>query len=298
MSSSVAQHAFLACLLEATARKPGNVHPDAEFDDLIYADFVRSAVAAAPAFENAVERGVGATVLDAIQRTQSAVARNTNLGIVLLVAPLACVPAEISLGKGIPDVLSSLGQRDAEEVYDAIRLANPGGLGRVDDQDLSDFPSVTLLEAMRLAADRDGVAAQYAFNFSTVFAGAKRLAQFEPFAARWTEAVVDLHVWLMAEFPDTLIARKCGADVVGESARRATAVLDAGGIETTAGKAKLAELDLWLRADGHRRNPGTTADLVAGCLFAALREGVVSPPPIPRCAEPFLDVGADACRAQ
>jgi triphosphoribosyl-dephospho-CoA synthase len=297
MSSSVVKRAFLACLLEATARKPGNVHPDAEFNDLTYADFVRSAVAAAPAFENAVERGVGATVLDAIQRTQSAVARNTNLGIVLLLAPLACVPTDLSLVEGIQDVLVSLGQRDAEQVYEALRLANPGGLGRVENQDLSEPPSVSLLEAMRLAAGRDGIAAQYASNFSTVFYGAKRLAQCEFFADRWEDAVVDLHVWLMAEFPDTLISRKCGVDVAREAARRASAVLEVG-INSTSGREHLRQLDLWLRADSHRRNPGTTADLVAGCLFAALREGVVSPPPMPSSAEPFLDLGASECRAQ
>jgi triphosphoribosyl-dephospho-CoA synthase len=297
MSSAVVQHAFLACLLEATARKPGNVHPDAEFDDLTYADFVRSAVAAAPAFENAAQRGVGATVLDAIQRTRSAVQRNTNLGIVLLLAPLACVPAAIILEAGIHDVLSKLGQRDTEQVYEAIRLADPGGLGRVEDQDVSTQPSVTLLEAMQLATDRDTIAAQYASDFSTVFAGARRLAQCESFADSWENAVIDLHLWLMAEFPDTLIARKCGADVARESARRASAVLEAG-IDRTSGGERLHELDLWLRADGHRRNPGTTADLVAGCLFAALREGVVSPPPTPSSAAPFLDLGVSVCRAQ
>jgi triphosphoribosyl-dephospho-CoA synthase len=297
MSSAVVQHAFLACLLEATAHKPGNVHPDARFDDLTYADFVRSAFAAAPAFEQAIERGVGVTVLDAIQRTQSTVARNTNLGIVLLLAPLACVPAELPLVDCVHDVLLKLSQRDAEQAYEAIRLANPGGLGRVDDQDLATQPGVTLLEAMRLAADRDGIAAQYASDFSTVFAGAKRLAQCKSFADRWEDAVVDLYLWLMAEFPDTLIARKCGADVARESARRASSVLEVG-INSTRGRERLRQLDLWLRVDGHRRNPGTTADLVAGCLFAALREGLVSPPPIPRCAELYLDVGADACRAQ
>ena len=268
------------------------MHPEASFEDLTYEDFVRSAVVAAPAFENAGERGVGATVLDAVQRTREAVGRNTNLGIALVLAPLAAVPAETSLEQGIGQVLANLDVRDAEQVYEAIRLANPGGLGRVDMQDVSELPSVTLLEAMKMAADRDGIAAQYTSDFSTVFEGAKRLARFEPFAERWEEAIVDLHVWLMAQFPDTLIARKCGPEVAAEAARFASMVLSAGGPQSAIGRSRMRYLDTWLRVNGNQRNPGTTADLVAGCLFAVLRDGLVETPQIPASALPYLESGA------
>jgi len=292
MQPTLVHQSFLASILEATAAKPGNVHPEASFEDLTYEDFVRSAVVAAPAFENAVERGVGATVLDAVQRTREAVGRNTNLGIALVLAPLAAVPANTPLEEGIGAVLANLNVRDAEQVYEAIRLANPGGLGRVDMQDVSESPSVTLLEAMKMAADRDGIAAQYTSDFSTVFEGAGRLARFEPFAERWEEAIVDLHVWLMAQFPDTLIARKCGPEVAAEAARYASSVLSAGGPQSAIGRSRMRYLDNWLRANGNQRNPGTTADLVAGCLFAVLRDGLVEAPPIPECALPYLESGA------
>jgi triphosphoribosyl-dephospho-CoA synthase len=292
MQPTLVHQALLASILEATAAKPGNVHPEASFEDLTYEDFVRSAVVAAPAFENAGERGVGATVLDAVQRTREAVGRNTNLGIALVLAPLAVVPAETSLEQGIGQVLANLDVRDAEQVYEAIRLANPGGLGRVDMQDVSELPSVTLLEAMKMAADRDGIAAQYTSDFSTVFEGAKRLARFEPFAERWEEAIVDLHVWLMAQFPDTLIARKCGPEVAAEAARFASMVLSAGGPQSAIGRSRMRYLDTWLRVNGNQRNPGTTADLVAGCLFAVLRDGLVETPQIPASALPYLESGA------
>jgi triphosphoribosyl-dephospho-CoA synthase len=292
MQPTLVHQALLASILEATAAKPGNVHPEASFEDLTYEDFVRSAVVAAPAFENAGERGVGATVLDAVQRTREAVGRNTNLGIALVLAPLAAVPAETSLEQGIGQVLANLDVRDAEQVYEAIRLANPGGLGRVDMQDVAESPSVTLLEAMKMAADRDGIAAQYTSDFSTVFEGAKRLARFEPFAERWEEAIVDLHVWLMAQFPDTLIARKCGPEVAAEAARFASMVLSAGGPQSAIGRSRMRYLDTWLRVNGNQRNPGTTADLVAGCLFAVLRDGLVETPPIPASALPYLESGA------
>ncbi|MEX0818320.1 MAG: triphosphoribosyl-dephospho-CoA synthase, partial [Pirellulaceae bacterium] len=132
-SLSIGQCATLACLLEATAPKPGNVHRGADFEDLCFNDFVVSAVAIAPAIESASRRGVGAAVLEAISAMRSLVPTNTNLGCVLLIAPLAAVPAKQSLDAGIGAVLASLTARDAEQVYEAIRLATPGGLGRVKE---------------------------------------------------------------------------------------------------------------------------------------------------------------------
>jgi len=285
-----AKHAVLACLLEATARKAGNVHPQASFADLTYGDFARSAFLIAPAFERRADWTVGQIVLDAVGRTQRGLGRNTNLGIVLLLAPMACVPAAVSLAAGIGDVLAGLTHEDASLVYAAIRLANPGGLGRVDREDVASTPTVTLRDAMGLAADRDRIAAQYATGFSTVLAGADRLATSGRFPERWEEAVIDLHLWLMAEFPDTLIARKCGTEMARESSRRARAVLEAGWHNGEFAMQRMAELDSWLRADGNRRNPGTTADLVAGCLFAAFRDGRVEPPPVPASAKAFMPI--------
>jgi triphosphoribosyl-dephospho-CoA synthase len=92
--------------------------------------------------------------------------------------------------------------------------------------------------------------------------------------------VIELHLWLMAEFPDTLIARKCGDEMARESALRARTVLEAGWPHGELAADRMAELDAWLRADGNRRNPGTTADLVAGCLFTALRESWIEAPDI------------------
>lgn len=288
------KHAILACLLEAVARKPGNVHPEASFEDLSFGDFARSAYLIAPSFARVSELGVGRLVLDAVGRTQRALGRNTNLGIVLLLAPLARVPTGVALADGISGVLAGLTRDDAASVYEAIRLAKPGGLGRVEREDVAATPSVTLLEAMRLAADRDQIAAQYANNFSTVLAGARRLARGDRFPKRWEEAAIDVALWLMAEFPDTLIARKCGVETARESARRAREVLDAGWPDGEASRPLFAELDRWLRADGNRRNPGTTADLVAASLFAGFRDGLFSAPPIPACAQPFLPNGSDA----
>ena len=272
----------LACLLEATARKPGNVHPGASFADLCYHDLVRSAEAIAPVFARSRELSVGQAILEAVRRTRESVGRNTNLGIILLLAPLAACNPDEPLAAGLPRVLAGLTQEDAALVYQAIRLAQPGGMGKAPEQDIAHEPTGTLVDVMRLAAGRDAIAAQYANGFELVLNfGVPALERLwneanEAVAAdwpAWERAVVGLHLRLMARQPDTLIARKCGLPEADESARRAHDVLDAGWPGTMVGVQKLCELDDWLRAKGNRRNPGTTADLVTACLFAALREG-------------------------
>jgi triphosphoribosyl-dephospho-CoA synthase len=270
-----------ACVLEASAAKPGNVHPRMAFPDLTFEDFVRSAEAIAPVVAHTVDVGVGRTIFQAIEATRSVVTSNTNLGIVLLLAPLAAVPSDRSLREGIGDVLGRLTRDDAAWVYRAIRLAQPGGLGTSTDEDIANEPTGTLLEVMTLAAERDGVAAQYANGFAWVLLeGAQFLASLGgDFAPHWEAAIVELQLRLMAEHSDTLIARKCGVDVAQEASRRARHCLQELESLPLASDQRaecVSEFDRWLRADGHRRNPGTTADLVAACLFAALREGTIS----------------------
>ncbi len=275
---SVGQLAGLACLWEATASKPGNVHRAADFEDVTFVDFATSALVIQPAFDAAAggER-LGRIVLDAVWATRQAVGTNTNLGTVLLLAPLA-MAAEPN-AKSVGQVLRALDGDDALLVYEAIRLAQPGGMGRVKEADVSGPPPADLLAAMRLAADRDLVARQYVSNFAEVFEVAVP-AMGEALAKSWPlgEAIVHAQLRLMSEFPDSLIARKCGPAVATQSSAMAAAALAAGQPGDENYRRALADFDFWLRADGHRRNPGTTADLIAAGLFAALRQGIIKLP--------------------
>lgn len=262
-----------ACVLEATARKPGNVHPGAAFADVAYDDFVRSAGIIAPVLAATRELGLGAAILEATTRTAVQTPGNTNLGMILLLAPLAAVDPGVPLKSGVSDVLAKTSVQDAELVYRAIRLARPGGLGRVAEQDIRDPPDIPLTEVMCLAAERDRVAAQYANGFVDVLdLGVRCLLDWSARCADWERAVVGLHLSFLSEWPDTLIARKCGNAVAEEATRRARSTLAAGWPESDGGRDALDEFDRWLRGDGHRRNPGTTADLVAATLFTALRD--------------------------
>ena len=169
-------------------------------------------------------------------------------------------------------MLRGLSVDDTRQVYQAIRRAKPGGLGEVPQADVQDQrpPAISLTEAMHLAADRDLIARQYTNDFLQVFLAATYLERGLNEHRALGEVVVRAYLQLLAEFPDSLVARKCGPEVAGQVSLRAHAVLASGQDEQY--RRCLEEFDFWLRADGHRRNPGTTADLVAAGLFVLLRE--------------------------
>lgn len=271
---SIGQCATLACLWEVIAPKAGNVHRAADFEDLTFGDFAVSAVAIAPAMQ-AAQGGlpVGQAILQAIRATRQMVGTNSNLGIVLLLAPLAAVPHSEPLADGVRRVLQKLTVQDASDVYEAIRLATPGGLGQVDQADVAGPAPESLVAAMRLAAERDLVARQYAHDFSDVFqVVVPALQAARAYCANTSEAIVHAHVQLMSRGPDTLILRKCGLTVAQQAQARAARVLEAGPPGEEDYLRALGDFDFWLRSDGHRRNPGATADLIAAGLFALIRD--------------------------
>lgn len=266
--------AALACLWEATAPKPGNVYRGADFEDTSYADFLASAAVIGPEIDCVTERGVGATVLAGIEATRAAIGpKNTNLGILLLIAPLAAAPAGEPLAAGVVKVLSGFTADDARDVFAAIRMTQPGGLGRVDEADVNSFdsPPISLRDAMQLAKDRDLVARQYVDGFAEVFATADRIAAHAA-TLPLGDAIVRAYLELLRDHPDSLIARKCGLPLAKEVSGAARSVLEclASGDDVYA--AVLADFDFWLRSDGNRLNPGTSADIVAAALFVLLRD--------------------------
>jgi triphosphoribosyl-dephospho-CoA synthase len=275
--TDVVSAAQLACVLEASAEKPGNITPTHDFEDTSYEDMLRSAIALGPELGRAGERSVGETVLAAVGASRGAAGANTNLGIALLLAPLA--RAELTgqpLRERLADVLSTLSVEDARDAYAAIRLAGAGGLDEPVEHDVRDEPRVTLREAMAAAAQRDTIASEYVSHYAVTFElGLPALADALGEGLRARDATVELALRLLSEVPDTLIARKRDAEAAGRVAAGAQDVLDAGGVRSARGRTALAEFDGTLRRDGNALNPGTTADLVTAVLFVALLEGVL-----------------------
>lgn len=273
----VALAAQLAALLEVAAEKPGNVTPRHAFADTRLTDFLASAAAIGPAMRAAGSQPVGATILQAIRATRRVTRANTNLGIVLLFAPMARAAGLMEAPPGLlraalRSVLRALTVEDAAQAYEAIRLAGPGGLGAVAEEDVSAAPTVTFRAAMGLAAARDAVAREYVTDYAITFEIGMPALQAALDAGLAIEAaVVAVFLTILGQVPDTLIARKLGwaaAEAISARARELVPV-PATLASATAHEA-LAAFDSELHDDYNRRNPGTTADLTAATLFAAL----------------------------
>lgn len=275
-AAHVAAAAQLACLLEVSAPKPGNVSPHASFRDATYEDFLASAAAIGPAFLVAGERPLGATIRAAVEATARWAPSNTNLGLVLLFAPLARAalrPGQ-ALRSRVAATLAETTVADAQDAYVALRLAAPGGLGRVGDQDVAGAPTQTLRDVMVLAVGRDAIAREYATDFQTTFEiGAPALRRALADALPWRDAVVETYLTLLASAADTHIARKLGLGAAVTVQQRGRAVLAAGGVRSAAGREAIAALDRELRDEANTLNPGATADLSGAAIYAVLLEG-------------------------
>jgi triphosphoribosyl-dephospho-CoA synthase len=277
LSGDLLEHQVqLACLLEVSAPKPGNITPAHDFADTTYADMVRSALALGPVFARprVRQRTVGELIADGVQATRRLAGANTNLGIVLLFAPLARAVvtrgSDEPLRAAVERTLAGLDVADAAAAFPAIAAARPGGLGEAPEHDVRAPARVTLREAMAAAAHRDSIASEYATGYAIVFECAIPLLNDALAHGRRTlDAIVSLHVGLLSARHDTLIARKAGAD--------AARAVSAAAREVREGTRSLAEFDASLRVAGNRLNPGTTADLVAATLLAALVDGVRLP---------------------
>ena len=266
--------AFLAaCRAELEAAKPGNVHRFAGGHGMRADTFEAAARATAPWIARH-DLGVGARILGATRASWEAVGLNANLGIVLLCAPLAAAAERLEAGdrdlrEAVANVLARLDAQDAQDTFSAIALATPGGLGEAAEQDVRSPPTIGLVEAMRLAADRDLVARQYADGFREIFEiGLPALAAPDTAVqAPGTGPALAAYLAFASVFPDSHLQRKYGPEVA-ETVRRQMADLAGDLARTRDPDARLAlalRLDAALKRDG--RNPGTSADLTVASLF-------------------------------
>lgn len=273
----------VASILEAAAAKPGNVHPDASFPDLAFSDLVAAGIALVPAIEAAATRPLGETIHAAVRAATAATPSNANLGIVLLVAPLAAIagpphgPAAVSAAEA-DAILAASGPADAAAIWKAIQLAQPGGLGTTARWDLAGPPPREIRAAMRESADRDTIARIWARGYDELFTGpVADLAA--AIAAGWPlePAIVRCHLRQLARQPDSLLGRRHGTAAAEEVSARAAALVAREPASPTAAASPdwlgaIADFDASLRAP-RRLNPGTTADLVAAALYIVLRDG-------------------------
>lgn len=269
LSQQLAQAYKQACLAEIEALKPGNVHIFADGHGMQVQDFIQSAevssmVIARPEF------ALGERIYRSVEASWNAVACNTNLGIILLCAPIiqAKLSSTASLRKQLKDVLATTTQEDASWVFKAIQLANPAGLGKTKRHDVHHPADCTLLEAMQASAERDVIGQQYANGFLQVFE--QGLPCFEAALLRWERpawAATALYLYWLSHYPDSHIVRKYGVEVAKQIQIEALVHYDAfNALENP--KQYLPPLlafDQSLKSRGI--NPGTSADLTVATLL-------------------------------
>ncbi|HUL63453.1 MAG TPA: triphosphoribosyl-dephospho-CoA synthase [Burkholderiaceae bacterium] len=270
--TELARRAYLwACALDVVVRKPGNVSVESPGHGMIAEQFVASAIASVDAlFER--DASVGQRIEGAIKATRAAVECNTNLGIVLLCAPLAAALEAAastsleSLRAQVHITLARMDVDDARAAYRAIALANPGGLGAAAQQDVRNVPSIDLRAAMQLAADRDRVARQYAEDFAEIFD--LGLPHFTALAAEPATAMLACCLTFLASGADSHIVRKHGGALAHSVTEEAVAWLQrwraAQGVPSADALAAWDE-----RLKGAGLNPGTSADLAVASAFVA-----------------------------
>ncbi|WP_031429961.1 triphosphoribosyl-dephospho-CoA synthase [Methylomicrobium agile] len=269
-----------ACEIELQAFKPGNVSVYADGHDMTVADFRRSAEASSGPLCNPAY-SLGEKIYYAVKATREAVGCNTNLGIVLLCAPLvraaADKPDHVTLRQALEQVLASTTIEDADWVFRAITLAAPGGLGSAGEQDVHQKATVDLLEAMKLAASRDRIAFQYSSGYQDIFDFSTKV-YYNVIRGRigrnW--AALAVYVGLLRRFPDSHIERKYGNQYTGMVVARMAALEDA--LQQAENPEQtlplLYQIDQEFKSQGI--NPGTTADLTVATLFTVWLEDISS----------------------
>jgi len=297
----------LAILLEASANKPGNVNRTAGFERTRYEHFLASAVAIASSFECAALRGVlvshgeirvsdvglGRIIKNSLVDVNAwQRGGNTLLGTAILLSPIAVAAGMTAvidnvfriskIRDNVKLVVESTTPEDAINVYEAVKNANPSGLGKVSELDINDPDSInrirkekiSLYQIFKIASKHDTICSEWVNNYPITFDIAY------PFLMEQTRQTDDLnaaivHTFLkvLAECPDTLIARKTSLEKALEVSFRAKEILKSGGLETSSGKKNLREFDQELRKAGNLLNPGTTADIIAAALALTVLSG-------------------------
>jgi triphosphoribosyl-dephospho-CoA synthase len=266
---NLAQAFKAACMAELEALKPGNVHIFADGHGMTVQDFIASADAVSKVIAQP-DLTLGERILRSVQATQNAVKMNTNLGMILLCAPL--IQAKLIVhGTGLQANIHAVIKRsdvaDAEACFAAIRLANPAGLGAVDTHDVHQPADCTLQEAMQQAANQDSIARQYTNNFADVFDG---LAYYQKALSKWQRpawAATALYLHFLSSFLDSHIIRKQGETIAklvqNEAIEHVTEFNKAFNPKNY--QSALMGFDAALKKRG--LNPGTSADLTVATLF-------------------------------
>lgn len=272
---SVGNRVRIAIEAECSAMKAGNVHPYASFRDLNHQHFLIAAKAIGERIDQCYGQSVGPIVLQSVQAMMDAVSTNTSLGTILLLVPLVVATNRLTddpigtrtFRESLQETLATLTPEDSLAIYEAIRVAKPGGLGQAASMDVRHAAPINILDAMKLAAEWDDIALQYISNFELVFAISRRLELKQAAGLAKADAIRCVQIELLSERVDSLIARKQGRSFAKHVQADAEVVIASGPFGSSKYESAWHRFDDFLRDEAHRGNPGTIADLLAAALF-------------------------------
>lgn len=290
----IAKIAQIASVLEVSGHpKPGNVHRTQDFDDMVFEDFLISGVVIGDSMKKAAERGqkykndtylldkikLGELIKEAVLETDKWIGNNTNLGIVLLLTPLSAAAGMsedfTDLRENVGRVMDATTPEDAVNLYDAINIADAGGMGEHAELDVADMEAreklikdnINMYEVLHMSSKWDLLSYELTNLMPVTFE-----TGFPTFRAVKTEyginkAVLQTFLTILSKNPDTLISRKYGNDMARMVTADADSILQNGGALTSLGLSLLREFDKQLVRN--KLNPGTTADLTASSIMVA-----------------------------
>lgn len=290
----VAKAAQIASVLEVSGHpKPGNVHRTQDFHDMVFEDFLISGVVIGDVMAKAAKKGqkydgtsnfsrikLGKLIRKAVEETNSWVANNTNLGIIMLLTPL-CAAAGMSsnlneVRENVHNIMLQTTSKDTVNLYKAISLADAGGMGEREDLDVTSDDShkdilekdINMFQILEISAEWDLLARELTTKMPVTFETGFPVFKKTKNDHGINSATVQTFLTVLSQFPDTLISRKYGLEKAQEVSADAGNILNSGGILSEDGQAALAKFDAMLIKN--KLNPGTTADLTASSIMVSL----------------------------
>ena len=283
-SSEIAKIAQIASALEVSGYpKPGNVHRTRDYEDMAFEDFIISGIVIGDAIHEACSNvdvenpRLGKYILRAVSETDRWIKNNTNLGIVMMLTPIA-VAAAISdsfedIRENIKLLMSNTSVEDACDLYDAINIADAGGMGDQDEYDVSSENAKqelrdnnqTMFDVLKISAPWDMLAREMTSDMPAVFEIGYPTYHSLKDKKTKNEACVLTFLEILSHIPDTLISRKYDSD---EALKVSFMTRDLLKLKNASDfKERLGEFDDYLFKN--KLNPGTTADLTAASIFVS-----------------------------
>lgn len=283
-ANEIAKIAQIASALEVSGYpKPGNVHRTRDYDDMEFEDFVISGIVIGDTIREAcadvdVENPeLGKYILQAVAETDRWIKNNTNLGIVMMTTPIA-VAAAISdsfddIRENIKLLMGNTSVDDACALYDAINIADAGGMGDQDEYDVASDNAKqelrdnnqTMYDVLKISAPWDMLAREMTSDMPAVFEiGYPTYHKLREEKTK-NEACLLTFLTILSHVPDTLISRKYGDEEalkISLMTRDLLKMRDSPDFMDT-----IKEFDDYLY--DNKYNPGTTADLTAASIFVS-----------------------------